>query len=201
MVVVGLTGGVASGKSTVSNLFRELGVRVVDADVIAREVVKPRRRAWREIVKHFGKEILQEDGTIDRRKLGRIVFSDKRKLQILNDIVHPEVYRRMWKAVEVARRNRERLVILDVPLLFESPSPYKFDKIIVVYSDEKSQLDRLTQRSKLSREEALSRIRAQMPLDEKLARADYVVDNCGTLEETAQQVRRIWQALIREASA
>jgi dephospho-CoA kinase len=197
-LMIGLTGGIASGKSTVAKMLRELEIPVIDADQIAREVVEVGEEAYLEIVKEFGEEILQEDRTIDRGKLGSIVFHNKEKRQLLNSIVHPAVRKKMLMQKEQYIRNGENTIVLDIPLLFESNLTHLVDKIIVVYVDEHIQLQRLMERNSLSKEEAEARMKAQMPLIEKVSKADAVINNNGTIEETKQQLLNIlayWDVL------
>ncbi|XP_022079779.1 dephospho-CoA kinase domain-containing protein-like [Acanthaster planci] len=185
MYLIGLTGGIASGKSTVSNFFRELGCPVIDADLIAREVVVPNRPSWKLIVKHFGSDILQEDGTIDRPKLGRIIFGNDDKRHLLNSCTHPYIQKEMmWRVFKYFLKGYP-YIILDIPLLLEGSALRKFlRKVIVVYCDEETQLNRLMTRSHLSQEDALARISSQMPLCEKRKQADYIIDNSGSVADT-----------------
>lgn len=202
-LVVGLTGGIASGKSTVSNMLKEMGITVIDADVEARLAVEPGEPAYEKIVACFGKEILLEDGSINRANLGAIVFSDEEKRLQLNRIVHPEVRKRMIDKRDRAIRGGEQLIVMDIPLLLESKLTYMVDKVLLVYVDEDTQLRRLMKRNNFSKEEALSRIRAQMPLKEKIRYSDAVIDNNGTVEKTREQLLRIlrqWHVDIENAS-
>lgn len=195
-MIVGLTGGIATGKSTVSKLFAQKGVPVVDADVVARLVVEPDRPAWRDLVAFFGEEILLPDRTLDRAKLGALIFSDAAKRDKLNEIVHPQV--RMEAERQIAHfieQDSTRPVIYDVPLLIEAGYYKLVDKIIVVYVDPKTQLKRLQKRNNLTEAEAELRINAQMPIDEKLTFADYIIDNRGTIAETEMQVEQVWKEL------
>ncbi|GAB6932912.1 dephospho-CoA kinase [Calditerricola satsumensis] len=185
---LGLTGGIACGKSTVLAMFARRGIPTVDADVLARRVVEPGEPAWREIVERFGADILLPDGRIDRKRLGALVFADEAARLDLNRIVHPRVRAAMWHEVEEAERRGAKLVVCDVPLLFESGLEDRFDAVMVVYVPPEEQLRRLMARDGLTREEALARIRAQMPIEEKRRRADYVIDNSGPLAATERQV-------------
>ncbi|KZM56511.1 dephospho-CoA kinase [Aeribacillus pallidus] len=190
-MIIGLTGGIASGKSTVSEMLKKRGIPVIDADLIAREVVEVGKKAYTEIVNAFGKEILNEDLTINRARLGSIVFQNEDKREKLNSIVHPEVRLEMKRRQEQLISEGAKAVVLDIPLLFESNLKHLVDKVIVVYTGEKNQLERLMKRNNFSKEEALSRINAQMPLKEKVKFADAVINNDGTLEETEQQLENI----------
>ncbi|QQF64269.1 dephospho-CoA kinase [Bacillus halotolerans] len=190
-LVIGLTGGIASGKSTVANMLIDKGITVIDADIIAKQAVEKGMPAYRQIIDEFGEDILLENGDIDRRKLGALVFTNEQKRLALNSIVHPAVREEMLKRRDESIANQETFVVLDIPLLFESKLESLVDKIIVVSVTKEIQLERLTKRNQLTEEEALSRIRSQMPLEEKVSRADNVIDNSGTLEETKQQLEEI----------
>lgn len=190
-LVIGLTGGIASGKSTVANMLIDKGITVIDADIIAKQAVEKGMPAYRQIIDEFGEDILLENGDIDRRKLGAMVFTNEQKRLTLNSIVHPAVREEMLKRRDESIANQETFVVLDIPLLFESKLESLVDKIIVVSVTKELQLERLIKRNQLTEEEALSRIRSQMPLEEKVSRADNVIDNSGTLEETKQQLEEI----------
>lgn len=192
--IVGLTGGIASGKSTVSNMIKEMGITVIDADIEARLAVKKGETAYLQIIEEFGTGILMPDGEIDRGKLGSIIFHHEEKRLLLNNIVHPEVRRRMDAKKNAAIRNGEKLVVLDIPLLFESKLTNMVEKIILVFVDRDIQLHRLMDRNHLSMEEAEARIQSQMPLLEKVNLADKVINNNSNLLETKQQLNRILQA-------
>ncbi|MBU5245845.1 dephospho-CoA kinase [Bacillus halotolerans] len=190
-LVIGLTGGIASGKSTVANMLIDKGITVIDADIIAKQAVEKGMPAYRQIIDEFGEDILLENGDIDRRKLGALVFTNEQKRLALNSIVHPAVREEMLKRRDESIANQETFVVLDIPLLFESKLESLVDKIIVVSVTKELQLERLTKRNQLTEEEALSRIRSQIPLEEKVSRADNVIDNSRTLEETKQQLEEI----------
>ena len=195
MIIVGLTGSVGTGKSTVTNFFRELGAYIIDWDELAREVTRPRLKAWKGIVEYFGKGILNEDLTINRQKLAEIVFSDKEKVTKLNQIVHPEVFRKDERITnEIKSLDPGALIIKDIPLLFELTRPIFVDKIIVVSASEQTQLRRLEEKG-MSREDTRSRIKSQLPLEEKIKSADFVINNDGPLEETKKQVEEIYSFL------
>jgi dephospho-CoA kinase len=196
-VVIGLTGGIASGKSTVSNMIRKQGIRVIDADQIAREVVEIGKPAYEQIVKTFGQDILHEDKTINRERLGALIFSEENKRQELNQIVHPAVREEMLKQTEEEKAHHAKIVVLDIPLLFESKLTYLVDKTIVVYVDEETQLKRLMKRNSYSEEEAKMRIGSQLPLIEKVKLADEIIHNQGSIEETSAQVHELINKLIR----
>jgi dephospho-CoA kinase len=200
MKVVTLTGGIASGKSTVVRMLRELGAQVVDADVLAREVVSPGEPALAEIVAAFGEEVLLPSGELDRKKLGALVFSDPERRERLNAIVHPRVRERIRHRLEEIRaENQEAVVVLDVPLLFDVPLPdLEALPAVVVYASPETQLQRLRERDGLAQDEAERRLRAQRPLREKLGRARWVVDNDGDLDRTREQVERLWAELVAD---
>lgn len=194
-IVAGLTGGIASGKSTVARMFAELGAAVVNADAIAREIVAPGMPALDEIRTAFGENVILPDGTLDRRRLGGIVFSDPAKRRQLEEITHPRIRETMARRIDDAAR-RGQPVIAEIPLLFESDASLALvDVVIVVYISPELQLQRLMARDGLSREEAQARIDAQLPLAEKVMRADFVIDNEGDPASTRSQVARIWQEL------
>ncbi|HOV42752.1 MAG TPA: dephospho-CoA kinase [Syntrophothermus lipocalidus] len=197
MRVIGLTGGIASGKSTVSYILKSLGAVIIDADKVARKVVEPGQPAWQDIVKEFGQQVLNEDMTINREVLGKLVFSDQSLLAKLNRITHPRVIEYFREELaRMARENPEAVVVLDVPLLFESGMYRLADEIWVVWANEKVQLERLMEREGFTPEEAWQRIRAQMPLEEKARRADRVINNSGTLDETVEQTTRFFYETI-----
>ena len=196
MLKVGLTGGIATGKSYVLSVLGELGCEVLDADLTAREVVEPDRPAFHEIVAHFGREILAPDGKLDRVKLGAIVFNDAAQREKLNSIVHPKVYEAQahWLA-KVEGRNSDVIAIIDAALLIETGSYRRFDKLIVVHCAPQVQMERLMARNHLSREEAMARIASQMPSAEKLKYADYSIDTTLGFEDTQRQVKAIFTRL------
>ncbi|MFB3160790.1 dephospho-CoA kinase [Neobacillus sp. 179-J 1A1 HS] len=187
-LVIGLTGGIASGKSTVSNILKEMNITIIDADVEARLAVEKGEPAYQKIVAAFGNDILLTNEEIDRVKLGSIIFHNDEKRQLLNSIVHPEVRKRMNNQVEAAKEREEQVIILDIPLLFESKLTHMVEKTILVYVDRDIQLKRLMERNDLSLEEAEARIKSQMPLSEKVALADAVINNNGSIAETKKQV-------------
>ncbi|WP_462412461.1 dephospho-CoA kinase [Neobacillus sp. Marseille-QA0830] len=187
-LVIGLTGGIASGKSTVSNMFKELEITVIDADVEARLAVEKGEPAYQQIVSEFGEQILLANGEIDRPKLGSIIFHDSVKRSRLNEITHPQVRKRMTQKMQAAIQNGEKAVVMDIPLLFESKLTHMVEKTILVYVDSETQLNRLMARNQLSEEEARARIQSQMLLNEKVKLADAVIDNTGSMETSKQQL-------------
>ncbi|MCJ2147325.1 MULTISPECIES: dephospho-CoA kinase [Bacillus] len=190
-LVIGLTGGIASGKSTVAQMFQQCGITVVDADVIAKEAVEQGMPAYQKIAETFGQGVLLETGDIDRRKLGEIVFANEEKRMQLNAIVHPEVRKMMIKQRDEAIRAGEQFVVLDIPLLYESGLEHLTDKVIVVWVPMELQLERLMKRNRLTEDEALNRIHAQHSLEEKKKKADAVIDNSGSLKDTEAQLHQL----------
>ncbi|MBS4031550.1 MAG: dephospho-CoA kinase [Clostridiales bacterium] len=197
-MIIGLTGGIATGKSTVAKFFEELGAVRIDTDILAREVVKPGQPAWQAIVREFGQEILDSERRIDRKALAALVFNDSIKLQLLNKITHPAVRTLLRRQVADALRQGAKVILIEVPLLFEAGFEKEVDKTIVVFVNEEIQLARLMQRDGFSGDEATKRIGTQMPLREKVQRADLIINNSGTPEETRKQVVELWQTLKQE---
>ena len=197
MGTIGLTGGIASGKSTVSMEFEKLGAVIIDADKIARKLIRPHNPLWRKIVDYFGKEIQKEDLTIDRLKLGQKVFADEAKREALNKMMHPEIKDEIdRRRREILKEDPDAVVLLDAALLIETGTFREMDRIIVVSASKRSQIRRLVDRDGLSTEEARRRIRAQMPLRERLKYADYVINTDRSFEEIRKQVRKIYGELI-----
>ena len=198
-MIVGLTGGIVSGKSTVASMFKDLGAKIVDADKLGHSVILPNKSAWKKIVKIFGKDILQNDLTVDRGKLGKIVFTNQALLKKLNEITHPEITKMIKKEIDLAKNkthNQEKVLIIDAALIYEAKIDRFMDKIIVVYIDKDEQIKRLIKRNNLSKDEALQRIKSQMPMREKAKMADYVIDNSSSLDKTKEQVEKIWKNLV-----
>jgi dephospho-CoA kinase len=197
MLNVGLTGGIACGKSTVAQMFVELGAHLIDLDRIAHYVQEPGKPAYKEVVHHFGKEILQPDKKIDRLKLGNIVFGNKKKIVELNNIVHPLVYQEWHARLEKIRTKKEHAIVLsDIPLLFEGQMQDMFDLSILVLIAPEEQIRRLRIRNGLSKEEAEKRLKSQMPIREKIKLADIVIDNEGSVPDTENKVNKIWKKLL-----
>ena len=193
--MVGLTGGLASGKSTIAKMFEEEGAFLIDADTLARKVVQPGKAAWKDIVYTFGKDIVRSDRTLNREKLGNLVFSSHKKLLTLNRIVHPRVAREQSRiARSIAEKTPDSVIVYDAPLLIEANAHRRMDRIIVISTPQKVQLERACRRGSLTRKESLSRIRLQMPLCEKKPYADYVLD--GTLP--LRRLRKIVKNLYAE---
>ncbi len=195
-LLLGVTGGIASGKSTVAEMLEELGAPMIDLDVIARQVVEPGKPAFDEIVDYFGKQVLQEDGYIDRKKLSGIVFSDPEKRKKLESLTHPRIMEEMARQVnEIAERAPGSIIQVVVPLLIELNLQYVFHKILVVHIPPEMQIDRLAERDGISKEEAANILKAQLPIDEKVGYADFVIHNDKTPEETRKQVEELWETL------
>lgn len=200
MLIVGLTGGIATGKSTVAAIFEELGAYRIDTDRLARLVVEPLQPAWEAIVHSFGRGVLAASGSIDRNKLADIIFAEPEKREVLNKLTHPAVRTLLREELAHARELGVGIVLVEVPLLYEAGFDCEVDCVIVVKTTEKTQLSRLLNREGLSEEAARLRIEAQMPLQEKIARADYLIDNDGPPAQTREQAEKIWQLLRQECS-
>ncbi|WP_146551093.1 MULTISPECIES: dephospho-CoA kinase [Rummeliibacillus] len=190
-MIIGLTGSIASGKSTVAKMFQELGIPIVDADIVARVVVEPGTETLGKIVEAFGKEILKDNGELNRAKLGDIIFHNPSKRKELNDIMHPAIRKEMLRQRDEWLEKGEQHVVMDIPLLFESRLQHFVEKILVVSVSEDTQLARLMERNHLSEEEARARIASQLPLSEKEKGADAVIYNNGNLENTRDQLLQI----------
>lgn len=195
MYIIGLTGGIGSGKSTVSKMLKELGAYIVDADRIAREVVMPNEPAWQGIIAYFGTGILLPDGTINRVLLGEKIFKNKIERQSLEEITHPHIKEKVQQSIAHAKISGERIVVLDIPLLFEIGWGDMVDGIWVVYVEKEVQLARLMSRNQLTRQQAQDRIDAQMSLDEKVKQADVVINNNLDVDHTKMQVVAAWQRI------
>ena len=196
MQVIGLTGGIATGKSTVSAILENAGAVIIDADRIAREAVKKGQPAYREIVEHFGETVLLPDGEINRSVLGDIIFNTPGKKQLLNKIVHPYVRKETHRQLQqIGSTEPNAIVILDIPLLIEAEMDKDLSEVIVVYVPEHIQIERLMQRDGISEADALARVRSQMPIEEKKEKATIVVDNSGSKENTRRQTLKIFQRL------
>lgn len=201
MLLIGLTGNIASGKSTVAQLLSERGATIIDADILARRAVETGTPAYRRIVERWGTSVLSPDGVIDRGALRRRVFGDAVELEALNDIVHPEVGRLRTQLVADARARGDRIVICDIPLLFEKNLAEDFDRIILVDAPRPVRLERLVQDRGLRETEAMEMIAAQMPAELKRARADFVIDNTGSFGALERRVLDVWSALEDAARA
>jgi len=199
LIIAGLTGGIATGKSTVAKMFKDAGAVIVDADLIAREVVEKGTPAWKRIRDEFGDEILLDDEEIDRDKLGDIIFNAPEKKEILNSIVHPAVFHEIGERInKIEKGSPDAVVILDVPLLIESGMQDGFSDVILVYITEEMQVKRLMKRDDFSEQDAFARIRSQIPIDEKKDIAGIVIDNSEDLEKTRRQVLDVYKYLSRK---
>lgn len=190
-MIIGLTGGIATGKSTVADMLRQEGVPVVDADVISKQVMQPGGAAYDEVISTFGNSILQENGTINRSLLGERIFSNEEERKKLNGIVHPIVRQEMLATAKAYSENGAQHVVLDIPLLYESNLFHMVDKVLLVYVHPSIQLQRLIERDQNGEAQARARIAAQFPIDEKKAKADAVINNEGTKKETFQKVKTL----------
>lgn len=190
-MIIGLTGSIASGKSTVANMLKNYGLPIVDADVVARLVVEPGTPTLQKIVEAFGEEALTEEGAMDRQRIGSIIFNNEEKRKQLNSIIHPAIREEMLRQRDEHFENGATTVIMDIPLLFESKLQHFVEKIIVVSVSETIQLNRLMDRNQLTEEDARARIASQLPLNVKEQGADAVINNNGTIEQTAQQLENI----------
>ena len=200
MVTAGLTGGIATGKSTVSSILRGAGAIIIDADTIARDAVRKNLPAWHEIVRIFGKEVLLPDGEIDRACLGGIIFRDSSKKEILNKIVHPYVIQKVAELIEkIGKEFPGSIVILDVPLLIEAGMDKGMEDVILAYTPEDIQIKRLVERDKISDEDALLRVRSQMPIEKKREFATIIIDNSGTIEATKKRALEVFDSLKKKA--
>lgn len=198
MLFVGLTGSIATGKSTVAKFLKALGCYIIDADDIAHTVYKRGTKSYRKIIEKFGKNILDKNSSIDRKKLGNIVLKDRKKLIKLEEIVHPEVEHLRNKMIEeIVTKDRHAIIIYDVPLLFEKNLNGLFDCTVVVYTDKDTEIGRLMTRNSFDKDEAIKRISLQMPIEEKIERADFVIDNSGSLDSTKKQTEKLFLSLKR----
>jgi dephospho-CoA kinase len=201
MLLVGLTGNIASGKSTVSQLLSERGATIIDADVLARRAVDFGSPAYKAIVARWGEDVLAPDGFLDRGALRRRVFGHPEELEALNEIVHPEVARMRERLVAEARRRGDHVVVCDIPLLFEKNLVGEFDRIVLVDAPRPLRLERLVKDRDLRATEAMEMIAAQMPAELKRARADFVIDNAGSFAALEAQVDAVWSALLQTEQA
>jgi dephospho-CoA kinase len=201
-LLVGLTGSIATGKSTVSRMFAHLGARVLDADLLARDVAMPGQPAYLEIVEEFGQAVVQEDGTLDRKALGAIVFAEPARRKRLEEITHPAIAARQQRILSLLEEEAfEGIVIWDVALLFETGGVAKVDRVVVVYADPETELARLIARDGMTEADARARIASQMPVAEKAKRAHYVIDNSGERAHSERQVKAVYEALLAELAA
>ena len=195
MVLIGLTGNIGSGKSTVSAMLKERGATIIDADVVAKQLCEPGEPGWQRIREHFGREVFEQDNRLNRRKLGEIVFADRSKLQLLNSLIHPLVSERIRKLIHESAGRGDREVVIDAPLLIEAGLHVLVDRLWVVVAEDEVRLRRIMERDGLTEEAARLRMWAQEDQSEKVAIADAVIENSGDLEETRRQVARLWNEL------
>ncbi|RLB04142.1 MAG: dephospho-CoA kinase [Deltaproteobacteria bacterium] len=197
MIHIGLTGGIATGKSTVAKMFEEKGATLINLDQIAHKAISPGKQAWKKIREIFGDSVLQPDKSINREKLAKIVFQNKEQLKKLEEIIHPEVIK-MWqeKIETISREKPKTILISEIPLLFEKKLAYNFDATVLVYAPPQIQISRIMERDGITREEAEKRLAAQLPIDEKVSLATYAIYNDGSLEKTRQQVEQLWDKLV-----
>ncbi len=199
MRIIGLTGGIASGKSFISEHLQQLGALIIDADELARQAVQPGSVVLSEIEKEFGADLIAKDGTLDRAKMGGIVFNSAKARQKLNEIIHPQVLKEVYRLISINRNDPDlKAIIIDAPLLIESGLNEAAEEIWVVSVDKDIQVARLMSRDKMSFEQAQNRIKSQMPLAEKLAYADHVIDNNQSRAETLRQIDRLWQKVLKK---
>ena len=195
-LLLGVTGGIASGKTTVARMLEELGAPMIDFDGLSRLVVEPGKPAWNDIAAYFGEQVLLEDKTLDRKKLAEIVFRDPEKRKKLEGFTHPRIYEEFFRLVkEFAQKDPKVIIQVIIPLLIEANLQYLFHKLLLVYVPPEVQIHRLMERDHISREMAENILAAQLPIDGKKAYADFIVDNSRSLEETKSQVGEVWQKL------
>jgi len=197
MLIVALTGGIATGKSIIAKSLEDLGCYVHYADQIAHQFMEPERPTWKKIVSHFGSGILNSDKTINRKKLGALVFADEKKRNFLNQLIHPLVLEEKKKIIDKLEKDSHyKIFVSEAALTIESGFADFFDKIIVVFCREEIQIKRLMERDNINREDALKKIGSQMPSEEKLKRADYVIDSSGSVQNTVEQTEKVFLSLM-----
>lgn len=192
----GLTGGIATGKSTARKLIQGMGFAVVDADEISYQLSSLKGKAYPEIVSHFGKSILSIDQSIDRKKLGQIVFNDQKSKKVLEEILHPLIRTEVNNQKELLIKRGDKLAFYDVPLLFEKDLQKNFDSTVLIWCDPQTQINRLMLRNQLTHEEAVARISNQIPLIQKIKWADHCVDNSGSLEDLEKQIHKLLNTMV-----
>ena len=197
MLIVALTGGIASGKSVVSSILEELGCYIHHADRVAHEIMESEKPAWKKIVAHFGEKILNEDKTINRSRLGKIVFSDKKEQNVLNELIHPLVKKNKKETIEkLEKEGTNTIFVSEAALTIEAGFIDFFDKVVVVYCKKEVQVERLIERDQISRKDAVKKLMSQMPSEEKLKYADYIIETSGSLQSTVEQIERIYRNLV-----
>lgn len=194
--VIGVTGGLCTGKTTVARFFAELGAEVLDADEIAHQVMRPDEKPWEEIVDAFGEDVLDNDRTINRKRLAKIVFESREALERLEGIVHPAVIGEIQKSlIQIKAKKSASFVVIDAPLLIEAGLDKIVDELVVVKVSQGKQIERTVSFGRITRDQAMKRIAYQLPLTKKIEKADYVIDNSGSLDQTRRQVERIWRKI------
>jgi len=197
-LLLGVTGGIASGKTAVANMLEEMGAHIIDFDLIARLVVEPGKPALNDIIEYFGKQVLQEDGNLDRKKVSDIVFSDLEKRKKLEGFIHPRMESEISRQItEIAKKDPEAIIQLVVPLMIELNLQFQYHKLLVVYIPEEQQIERLAKRDGITKDEAANILKAQLPIDEKVGYADFVINNEKSLDETRKEVAELWTELKR----
>ncbi len=197
MLIVALTGGIATGKSVVANILEDLGCYIHHADKISHELTEPEKPAWKKIVAHFGGIILNKDKTINRSRLGKIIFSDKKEQVFLNELIHPLVLKKKKETIgKLEEEGRYNIFVSEAALTVEAGFIDLFDKVIVVYCARDIQIKRLMERDRINRKEALQKLKSQMTPEEKLKHADYIIDTSETLQDTVEQTERIYRNLV-----
>lgn len=195
-LLIGVTGGIASGKTTVANMLSDLGAHAIDFDILARQVVEPGKPAWNDIVEYFGKQVLAKDDSLDRKKISKIVFNDFEKRKKLESFTHPRIHEAFIKQIDlIVEKNPGAIIQAVIPLLIELNLQYMFHKNILVYIPPEQQIERLSERDKISEKEAANILNAQLPIDEKLEYADFVIHNDASIHETKKQVEKLWHKL------
>jgi len=195
-LLLGVTGGIASGKTTVADMLQDLGAHTIDFDTLARQVVQPGQRALEEIIAQFGKAVLLKDGHLDRKKLAGIVFQDEEKRKRLERMTHPHIFEKFKSKVnEIADKDPQGIIQAVIPLLFEVRLQHLVHMILVVYVPKERQIERIMARDGITEEEAAERLRAQLPISEKVMYGDFMINNDCPLEETRKQVEDLWQVL------
>ncbi len=194
-MIIGITGGIASGKTTVSNILQSLGASVIDADIIAHQILEKGEKGWKKVINTFGKKILKDNGQINRKYLGNIVFNDKEKLNILEDITHPLIINKIKEEIQGALSNQTNgePIFLDAPLLYETGLDRLVDEVWVIYIDRETQIRRVQQRDSLTREQAKKRIDAQLSLDRKNDMADVVIYNIDKITDLEDKIKSLWE--------
>ncbi len=199
MKIIGLTGNIASGKSTVASILKNLGASIIDADQIARDVVDRGKPALQKIADHFGSEVIKSDGTLNREVLGSIIFNDEDKREVLNSIIHPEIFGEISTLIDKYRSEGKEIVIIEAALIVEREKlKQMIDKLIVVNTSEKTQMERLASRNDYTSEQARARINSQMPAEQKIKYADYIINNDSDLEHLSHQTKEIWDKILAD---